>query len=631
MLARFGKSSQSVWRNLNLKDIFRERRKLWTNILFGAAIILLMVITTTAYTTYVRPLILTLGQNIEDTSEDRENVSWNIHQLKGAIHKLQYTALEEYHNPPSYSKLRVRYEIVLSRISLLSQGKSYQQLNTALKSTEDLWSLRDALHTLEPLILEVESGNRESLSTIIEQTGNILDETSSFALKVNQLYHQYVGTRREDAQRNLSESRRTLAVISAILGGAFIALSIVLYFTINSRREAEEQRILAQKSSHAKARFLASMSHEIRTPLNAMIGFAKLASNMQQAESTEKVREYMRDVRGAGEQLSALINGILDWSKIESEKLELDEHPVQIRKHLRSFADVYAAKANHAERCLTLDLGDSLPEYTILDSTRLNQILTNLLGNALKFTDKGKRITLRAHSRSMNLELSIEDEGIGIPKDKLSTIFNAFEQAEYDTTRRFGGTGLGLSISKELARLMGGDITVQSTVGIGSKFNVSLPIKEASQADIEKITPSRPADDTLNLDPENVILLVEDGLLNQKLIRIIFQRLGLQIHVANDGEEGVQKAIELCPDLILMDMQMPKMDGMEATREIRETAGIAETPIVFLTANAFTEDRRAAMEAGVDAFLTKPLQLEELQAELVRYLKPRPAEVSQGR
>ncbi|MEM9025874.1 MAG: ATP-binding protein [Verrucomicrobiota bacterium] len=581
----------------------------------------LVGLTAIAYLGYIHPIMQNLSAQIEETREARENVAWNVHQLHSEVAKLQFTALSELSEPSFYSELGLRYEIALSRVDLLKQGNSHLELVLALESPQVLWSISSKLYDLESYIHDAEKGDRASIEEILMRIAGILNETAQFALLTNQDYYRYVEKKREQALDQLAKSRQAVGSITAFLAATIIVLSMALYYAINARREAEEQRELAQNNAQAKSRFLASMSHEIRTPLNAVLGFSKLATANDGSTSNENIQEYLENIQGAGEQLSKLIESVLDWSKIESQKLDIEIRAIDLIGQLEDLYRIYAATAKQKGRKFKLIIEEDFPRYLKTDSTRLNQIMTNLVGNALKFTEEGKEIRIRARTRENQVFIAVEDDGIGIPCDKLWSIFNAFEQAESDTTRRFGGTGLGLAISKELAKLMGGDITVQSAEGFGSTFTMILPLGPLSKNEISEVQEAMGNQLDLNLDPESVVLLVEDGVLNQKLIAVIFEKLGLNIHIANNGQEGVDAAHTLKPDLILMDMQMPEMDGLEATRIIKKSPITAEIPIVFLTANAFTEDRQRAMQAGVDAFLTKPLQVDELKIQLHKHLQ----------
>ncbi|MEM7672851.1 MAG: ATP-binding protein [Verrucomicrobiota bacterium] len=599
----------------------KKKRGLRAKWIFACCLTSLVGVTAIAYLGYIHPILQNLSAQIEDTREARENVAWNVHQLHSEVAKLQFTALSELSEPPFHSELGLRYEIVLSRVDLLKQGNSHLELILALESPQILWSISSKLDDLDTAIYHAENGDQESIEETLSRLAGILDETARFALLTNQDYHRYIEKKREQALEQLAKSRQAVGNTTAFLAAAILVLSLALYLAINARKDAEEQRELAQNNAQVKSRFLASMSHEIRTPLNAVLGFSKLATANDGSASDENIQEYLENIQGAGEQLSKLVESVLDWSKIESQKLDIEIRAIDLTKQVENLYRIYAAIAKQKGREIKLIIEEDFPRYLKTDSTRLNQIMTNLVGNALKFTEKGKEIRIRARTRENQIYIAVEDDGIGIPYDKLWSIFNAFEQAESDTTRRFGGTGLGLAISKELAKLMGGDITVQSSEGLGSTFTVILPLNPLSQSEITEVQEAMRSELDLNLDPDSVVLLVEDGILNQKLIAVIFERLGLNIHIANNGREGVDAAHALKPDLILMDMQMPEMDGLQATRLIKESPNTAEIPIVFLTANAFTEDRQKAMLAGVDAFLTKPLQVEELKVQLHKHLQ----------
>lgn len=590
--------------------------------LFSIAMGLFVAAIIAIYVGYIGPILNNFNQRIEDTREARENTSWMIYQLQTEISRLQFTALSEHIEPPFYSEVGVRYEIALSRSKLILQGETYEKLKRLKFDISVLDEIDDKLVALEPLVVRAEKNDKVALKQIADELTDLFSTSRIYAQNANREYYNDLRDMRKEALVQLQSSRQAITATTICLATSILALLIILRVTINARREAEEQRELAIRNAQAKSRFLASMSHEIRTPLNAILGFSKIANHSTKPVAKDTLREYMQNINGAGAQLATLIDGILDWSKIDSEKLHIEYAPVALQKKLIEFSEIYARAAQQRGLSLTINISDEFPKHQITDIDRLNQILTNLLGNALKFTETGKSIHIYAHVLDTSLHISVRDEGIGIPEDKLHSIFNVFEQASSDTTRKYGGTGLGLSISKELALLMGGDILVESETGIGSEFTLILPIRTPSEDQIASIHQKGIRLEKTRFSEDNVILVVEDGALNRKLIRILFEQMGLKICTAHDGAKGVEAARDLKPDLILMDMQMPEMDGLTATRNIRNIPEIADTPIVFLTANAFVEDRETALKEGVNAFLTKPINIDELMPQLNKYLKP---------
>ena len=376
------------------------------------------------------------------------------------------------------------------------------------------------------------------------------------------------------------------------------------------QKELEHQTQIAQAATKARGEFLANMSHEIRTPLNAIVGFIGL---LKEEIKDENSVEYLNIVDKSSYSLLGIINDILDFSKIENGKVELEYIGFDPKDEFETLSKLFTAKCKEKNINLVVDIGiDNIWLYS--DLLRIKQVVSNLLSNAVKFTSDNKSIKLYASYKNDKLLISVKDEGIGIPKDKLETIFEAFSQAEQSTTRRFGGTGLGLSISFELVRLLGGELKVKSIFNEGSEFFFEIPIKIGKNIKKKNIN-----NNVITIDGN--ILLVEDNKANQMFMKVILKKLGLKFDIASDGLEAVNM-FETNHDkynCILMDENMPNMNGIEATKKILEFEQInnlTHTPIVALTANALKGDRERFLNAGMDEYLTKPLDKDKLSEVL---------------
>ena len=374
-------------------------------------------------------------------------------------------------------------------------------------------------------------------------------------------------------------------------------------------------RMAADRANAAKSEFLANMSHEIRTPLNGVVGLSRLlASGCQRLEPEE--RRMVSDISDCADALLGVVNDVLDFSKIEAGKLSLETGVVDLPELLRSavIPSTQAAKAKGLD--FELAIAPATPQYVEGDGTRIRQVLLNLLSNAVKFTATGI-VRLQVESVGANmLRFCIEDSGIGIDAGNLARLFRPFTQADSSTSRRFGGTGLGLTISKRLVELMGGRIDVDSTPGVGSRFSCWLPLPVVAVAPADAV-PEKSAAEPARRDLR--ILVVEDSVVNQKVVMGLLSKMGHTVTLAVNGQAAVAAVNDSGDtpfDLILMDCQMPEMDGYEATREIRRLeASRARTPvpIIALTANAMQSDRDRCLEAGMDDYLTKPVDPRKLQ------------------
>jgi len=461
------------------------------------------------------------------------------------------------------------------------------------------------------------------------QTSDFFNTTYYLALKDNKVKEEYrdlfipntknlIGVlifKEDEKKDNIAgDLEENFAGKEILFVGIWLVLAIGGYFLLRilgEKNKLEIEKEVAKKNEQLKSEFLANMSHEIRTPLNAMFGFIKL---LEEKVDDKEGKGYLEIIKKSGGTLLSIINDILDFSKIEAGKMNIEKIPFNLKEEVRTIYSLFEAQA--IEKDIKLHITEkNIDVDVITDPTRLKQIISNLLSNAIKFTPEGKNVyfDISYDDKKEEIFVKIKDEGIGIPKDKLKTIFQPFSQADSSTTRQYGGTGLGLSISNNLAELLGGKLGVKSEEAKGSEFYFTIPAKKS-----KKITTPKKQNIENTTHFNYHILVAEDNKANQMFMEIMLKKLGLTFDMANDGVEALELYKENYDKykLILMDENMPNMTGSEAAQKIIEfekEKGLKHIKIAVITANALSGDKEKFLDSGFDYYLAKPLNIDDLQ------------------
>jgi len=496
--------------------------------------------------------------------------------------------------------------------------------DSSVKFIDDLGRLVQEKILLSKQILDtfVHSGKRSAEMLMADQQGRkLMDSISLVSHKIDTSRQALLTVVTKSIDDSGRKARRwgTILIIIVLLSGAGLFWYIINRIASQNQliRQLDASEKKEREAARIKENFLANMSHEIRTPMNAILGFTSL---LEKKKLDKESAEYIHTIRQSGENLLTIINDILDLSRIEAGMMRIESNPFGIRGLMHSVETMFQEKVKEKGLALSTVIDNKVPDALTGDAIRLTQIMVNLIGNAVKFTKQGSiNINVDADaiaSKEILLNVSVTDTGIGIDKENLASIFDRFQQAEDSITRKYGGTGLGLSIVKDLVDLQNGKIAVISEPGLGTKFQFSIPYQVAASPAQEV---RKQGADNLKLPPHSIrILVVEDNEINQSLMKKLLGSWMIDPVIVSNGSEAIAQLRENEFSIVLMDIQMPEMDGYSATRVIREELHLS-IPIIAMTAHALAGEREKCLAAGMDEYIAKPVREQELQQMISRF------------
>ncbi|GLQ32963.1 ATP-binding protein [Litoribrevibacter albus] len=562
-------------------------------------------------TLWLSVIFIRISNEVHQYSDQvNDNRPWHLSQFQLEIERLNSALIEYVYQSTDENRAKVifKLELLWNRTDILVGGVAGQELKRYDQTSyRYLRNIQSYLSSHEDELYQMTPAYAAQFHSVN------LAWADEYKHRIREIFQRSYQNFHEVSQQVLDTYYLTRILILS-LGLVIFVLTWVLY---REFQRSKRLRITAEKASEAKSLFLANMSHEIRTPLNGIIGSIQL---MRTSEDISECKDLMKTLEQSSEALLAQINDVLDYSRMESERHVVEQVPFDVVSLVRSVTSIYNAQAKNKQLTLTFNVEHQVDENEPLtlvvlgDPNKLRQVLLNLISNAIKFTQEGSvSVTLKVTND--NLIIAVTDTGIGIAEDKHEAIFHPFGQEDSSISRRFGGSGLGLAISKKLAEVLGGELTVKSQVAQGSTFTLSIPYIPARAGETYQISEDLVQEPMLL---KGKVLLVEDNPVNQKIANAMLKKLGLQVTLASNGDEAVKAVAIDHFDLILMDLQMPEKDGLQATQEIRALGHTM--PIIALTANSTIESQQSCFEVGMVGFISKPFKVESLYQALQMHL-----------
>jgi signal transduction histidine kinase/response regulator of citrate/malate metabolism len=555
----------------------------------------------------------------------REDAMWAVFQTHREASRLVEAILtaQKAGTPQMLDRIYLTFDLVYSRMTLLDAGFFSERFSESAILSEQATALQADIRSMANRI----DATANSPTLLVNSLSSLLEDAQGLQRRSNDLVittNDILGTARATARIQTSSEYGRLATVVALTALVFICTIILQFVQLrliaNTQRQLKELSVhnaeiakTAQAATHAKSLFLATMSHEIRTPLNGIIGAVDLLDDTDldpvQARRTLTIRR-------SSHILLDVINDILDFSNLDANGLTYQLAPLSLPELTDILHDVFRQRLADANLTLTIEK----PALIVsTDEVRLRQVLINLIGNAIKFTPSGTIQVRISTPTDTQMRIEVEDSGIGIPQADTAKLFQNFSQVENSSSRRFGGTGLGLAISKRIIEGLGGCIGVDSKEAEGSTFWLEVPVEIIGQAEVVDIKASVVREDRA-LKYSSKILLVEDNAVNREVAKALLESFGATVETANDGQAALRSCANATFDFVVMDLQMPVMDGIMATKELRKLGFSA--PIIGLTANAFEEDRQMCLNAGMDDFVAKPITRSKISYILETYAKP---------